>query len=103
MRNDLAALKPLATSCSFGDGQVVFRAGQAELDLFVVETGAIEIINPSDDQSAHCHAWTGTICWGYRFADAKAGDCDGDCARADTVDAGGGSTIAGGVEIGCRN
>ena len=47
--NDLAALKPLATSCSFEDGQTIFRAGDADLDLFVVESGAIEILNPSDD------------------------------------------------------
>src|SRR2546428_12495216 len=47
--SDLAALKPLAASCSFEDGQVVFRAGDADLDLFVVESGAIEILNPSDD------------------------------------------------------
>src|SRR5256885_1479168 len=47
--SDLSALRPLATSCSFDDGQIVFRAGDAELDLFVVESGAIEIINPSDD------------------------------------------------------
>src|SRR3954463_13692555 len=45
---DLAALKPLATPCIFDDGQTVFRAGDADLDLFVVESGAIEIINPSD-------------------------------------------------------
>src|ERR1043166_964523 len=46
---ELAALKPLAGPCSFGDGQVVFRAGDADLDLFVVESGAIEIVNPADD------------------------------------------------------
>ena len=46
---ELAALKPLAVPCSFGDGQVVFRAGDADLDLFVVESGAIEIVNPADD------------------------------------------------------
>src|SRR5882672_7684471 len=46
---DLAALKPLATACTFEDGQPVFRAGDADLDLFVVESGAIEIINPSED------------------------------------------------------
>lgn len=45
---DFAALKPLATVCSFADGQSVFRAGDADLDLFVVESGAIEISNPSD-------------------------------------------------------
>ena len=46
--NDLAALAPLAESCTFDDGQIVFQAGQADLDLFVVETGAIEIHNPAD-------------------------------------------------------
>src|SRR6266480_444176 len=46
---DLAALKPLAIPCAFEDGQPVFRAGDVDLDLFVVESGAIEIINPSDD------------------------------------------------------
>src|SRR5277367_2890445 len=47
--NDLAALKPLATLCSYEDGQIIFRAGDADLDLFVVETGAIDILNPSDE------------------------------------------------------
>src|ERR1700722_5147235 len=47
--DDLAAPKPLAVSCSFEDGQTVFKAGDADLDLFVVETGAIEILNPSDE------------------------------------------------------
>lgn len=45
---DLEALRPLAMRCTFEDGQPVFRAGDAELDLFVVESGAIEITNPSD-------------------------------------------------------
>src|SRR3954468_2675944 len=45
---DLAALKPLATPCIFDDGQAVFRAGDADLDLFVVESGALEILNPSN-------------------------------------------------------
>ncbi len=46
---DLAALRPLGEVCRFEDGQTVFRAGDADVDLFVVESGAIEIINPSDD------------------------------------------------------
>jgi len=41
---DLAALKELAILSSFEDGEIVFRAGDADLDLFVVESGAIEII-----------------------------------------------------------
>src|SRR5882724_4691338 len=47
--NDLALLKPMAELCSFEDGETIFRAGDADLDLFVVESGAIEILNPSDD------------------------------------------------------
>src|SRR5947207_13004061 len=46
--SDLAALKPLAKECSFEDGQHVFRAGDADLDLFIVESGGIEILNPAD-------------------------------------------------------
>src|SRR5438132_11384349 len=46
--SDLAAIRHLATSCSFKDGEAVFRAGDADLDLFVVESGAIEILNPAD-------------------------------------------------------
>jgi thioredoxin reductase (NADPH) len=49
--SDLEALKPMASSCFFQDGEVIFRAGEADLDLFVVESGAIEILNPSDDNS----------------------------------------------------
>ena len=45
--DDLALLKPLSTPCSFEDGQTVFSAGGVELDLFVVESGAIEILNPA--------------------------------------------------------
>src|SRR5439155_6888285 len=46
---DLAELKPLAKPCTFEDGETVFSAGDPDLDLFVVESGAIEILNPSDD------------------------------------------------------
>ena len=46
--NDLASLKPMAASCSFEDGETIFRAGDAELDLYVIESGAVEILNPSD-------------------------------------------------------
>src|SRR5262245_55158599 len=47
--SDLAAIRPIAGSVSFADGEVVFHAGDAELDLFVVEEGAVEIINPADE------------------------------------------------------
>jgi thioredoxin reductase (NADPH) len=45
---DLALLRPMAVPCTFEDGETVFRAGDAEIDLFVVESGSVEILNPSD-------------------------------------------------------
>ena len=46
---DLASLRPMAEICEFTDGQIIFKAGDADLDLFVVESGGIEIVNPSDN------------------------------------------------------
>src|ERR1700675_632624 len=46
--NDIESLKPMAMQCSFEDGETIFRAGDAEIDLYVIESGAIEILNPSD-------------------------------------------------------
>ncbi len=45
---ELAVLKPLATAHDYGDGETVFRAGQADIDLCVVESGQIDILNPTD-------------------------------------------------------
>jgi thioredoxin reductase (NADPH) len=47
--HDLKILKPLSDIVSFSDGQIIFRAGDVDLDLFVIETGGIKILNPSDD------------------------------------------------------
>ena len=63
---EIESLRPLAESCAFEDGQTVFSAGSAELDLFVVESGSIEILNPADD---HRHVVTHT-------AGQFAGDID---------------------------
>lgn len=46
---ELAVLRPVADFVTFDDGQTVFSAGDADLDLFVVESGGIEILNTSDD------------------------------------------------------
>lgn len=46
---DLMLLKPLADVVTFTDGQIIFRAGDVDLDLFIVETGGIKILNPSDE------------------------------------------------------
>lgn len=45
---ELALVKPLATPCDFADGETLFRAGQAEIDLYIVESGQVEIRNPTD-------------------------------------------------------
>src|SRR5580698_9199431 len=45
---ELAVLKPLATAHDYADGEIIFRAGQADIDLFVVESGQIDILNPAD-------------------------------------------------------
>lgn len=45
---ETAILKPLATACDCADGETVFRAGQADIDFFVIESGQIDILNPAD-------------------------------------------------------
>src|SRR6267378_2109108 len=45
---ELAVLKPLATARDYADGETVFRAGQADIDFYVVESGRIDILNPTD-------------------------------------------------------
>src|SRR5436305_2616281 len=44
---ELALVKPLAKPCDYADGDVVFRAGQPDIDLYVVESGRMEIRNPA--------------------------------------------------------
>jgi len=45
---ELAAFEAMACKQRYADGETVFRAGQADLDLFVVKSGAIDILNPTD-------------------------------------------------------
>jgi thioredoxin reductase (NADPH) len=45
---ELALVKPLAKPCDYADGDIVFRAGQPNIDLYVVESGRMEIRNPTD-------------------------------------------------------
>src|ERR1700747_1405528 len=45
---ELALVKPLAKPCDYADGAIVFRAGQPDIDLYVVESGRMEIRNPTD-------------------------------------------------------
>ncbi|HEY2883361.1 MAG TPA: cyclic nucleotide-binding domain-containing protein, partial [Pirellulales bacterium] len=47
---ELAVIRPLAELHEYADGQTIFQAGQAEIDLYyIVEAGAVEIRNPTDD------------------------------------------------------
>ena len=45
---ELALVKPLATPCDYADGETIFRSGQADIDLYIVESGQVEIRNPMD-------------------------------------------------------
>src|SRR5271156_5158253 len=45
---EFAVLKSLATARDYVDGEAIFRAGQADIDLFFVESGQIDILNPTD-------------------------------------------------------
>src|SRR5580704_5567004 len=45
---EIAVLKPLATPHDYADGDTVFAAGQADIDLFVVESGQMDVLNPVD-------------------------------------------------------
>jgi thioredoxin reductase (NADPH) len=46
--SEFALIKTLATRCDYADGETIFRAGQADIDLYVVESGQVEIRNPID-------------------------------------------------------
>src|SRR5579871_6901087 len=46
---EIAHIKTMATPCEYADGQVVFSAGTRNVDFYVVESGGVEIRNPSDD------------------------------------------------------
>src|SRR5207253_7364938 len=48
---ELCLLRPLAEALAYEADAIIFRAGTAELDLFVVEEGGIEIQNPSDNNA----------------------------------------------------
>src|SRR5258708_23166661 len=45
---ELALVRPLAKSCDYADGDVVFPAGQPDIDLYVGESGQMEIRTPTD-------------------------------------------------------
>jgi thioredoxin reductase (NADPH) len=46
---EIALVKSSATPHDYSDGEIVFRAGETDIDLCIVESGQIEIRNPRDD------------------------------------------------------
>lgn len=46
---DMASIAELATCQTFEAGEYVLKFGEADIDLFVVERGTIDILNPTDD------------------------------------------------------
>src|SRR5262249_31049124 len=49
--SELEHLAGLATMCSFQDGELIFQAGQRGLPFYVVESGAIAIVDETTDVS----------------------------------------------------
>src|SRR5258708_5872409 len=47
---ELALVRRLPKPCDYADGDVVFRAGQPDIDLYVVESGQMEIRNRTDSR-----------------------------------------------------
>ena len=47
---ELALVRSLATASDYADGETIFRAGQPDIDLYIVEAGAVEIRNPTDGE-----------------------------------------------------
>ena len=49
--DEMALLAGMARRESFADGDVILRVGQADIDFFVIESGKVEMFNPSDGGS----------------------------------------------------
>ena len=47
--NEIELLEETATKQTCRDGEVVVRAGQADVDLIIVKSGKLDILNPTDD------------------------------------------------------
>src|SRR5437870_261146 len=45
---EIELVRPLARARDHADGEIVFRAGDHDIDLCVVESGELAILNPTD-------------------------------------------------------
>jgi thioredoxin reductase (NADPH) len=52
---DIATIVPMGIRRAVADGSVLYHAGQPDIDLNIVENGAIEILNPSDNRRIALH------------------------------------------------
>ena len=52
---EIARIAPMGIHTVVADGTVVFRAGQADLNLYIVESGEMEIVNPHDNRRITLH------------------------------------------------
>lgn len=48
-REEIDCLRPYSTVHDLNDGDYVFRKGDPEVDLYVVESGHIDVLNPTDN------------------------------------------------------
>jgi len=46
---EIKIIQSMAERRVYRDGETVFRSGDADIDFFVVESGQIEILNPTDN------------------------------------------------------
>jgi thioredoxin reductase (NADPH) len=49
--DEMTYLRTLAKVETLVDGQILFRAGQADIDFYVVESGQLDMLNAADDDS----------------------------------------------------
>ncbi len=73
---ELALVKPLATPCDYVDGETIFRAGQADIDLYVVESGRDRHSQSGRRRLHDRHSRAGPVFRRHRRPDRSSGDRD---------------------------
>src|SRR5450756_1951919 len=61
----MEALRRLSSPIDYADGETLFKAGDAAIDLFIIESGKVDILNPTDDNRVvvthEAHTFAGDI------------------------------------------
>src|SRR5258708_33026054 len=47
--HEIELVEAIATRQVCGDGEIVFRAGDADIDLVIIKSGQLDILNPTED------------------------------------------------------